>query len=276
MKFGFNDVFYSWIKYILSPTYLSITLNGAPKGYFNFKRCVRHGDPLSPFLFCLADDILSQSLSKLVRDGDLKRIKSNSKNSIPSHVLYAYDILIFCKANLSNIDSLTFVFTNYFHVSGQLVNPCKSSIFFGSICNAKVQTILNRTGFSRGSMPFNYLGVPLFKGKPKVSYFRPIADRILAKLSGWKGSNLSMAGRICLVKSVIKGILTHTILVYSWPVTLLTEIEKVARNFIWTTSIVKRKLCVAAWCKMCKLKSHGGLGFRSLLRLNEAASLKLA
>jgi hypothetical protein len=52
-------------------------------------------------------------------------------------------------------------------------------------------------------MPFNYLGVPIFKGKPKACHLQPIADKIKLKLSAWKASLLSIAGRVQLVKSVI-------------------------------------------------------------------------
>ncbi|XP_058778077.1 uncharacterized protein LOC131652275 [Vicia villosa] len=97
---------------------------------------------------------------------------------------------------------------------------------------SKMEIILNRTGFSSGFLLFTYLGVSLFKGKPESPYFRPIANIILSKLSGWKGSNLSMAERVYLCKSIIEGMLTHTISVYVWLVALLKEIEKVARNFI--------------------------------------------
>ncbi|MCH80985.1 RNA-directed DNA polymerase (Reverse transcriptase), partial [Trifolium medium] len=62
----------------------------------------------------------------------------------------------------------------------------------------------NCSGFNVGSLPFNYLGVPVFKGRPKASYFLPLTDRIKDKLSAWKASLLSIAGRTQLVKSVIQ------------------------------------------------------------------------
>lgn len=144
------------------------------------------------------------------------------------------------------------------------------------ISNTKLQNILNKTGFSKGTLPFMYLGVPLFKGKPKFVHFRPIADRILAKMSGWKDSCLFMEGRVYLVKSIIEGMLNHTISIYVWPVAILKEVEKAARNFIWSGSTVKRKICVDSWHKICKPKIHGGLGLKSLLRLNDAAKVRLA
>jgi hypothetical protein len=76
-------------------------------------------------------------------------------------------------------------------------------------------------------LPFVYLGAPIFKGKPKKCHLQPIADKIKAKLSAWKASYLSMAGRMQLLKSVIQGMMVHTISIYSWPSSLIKNIENV-------------------------------------------------
>lgn len=126
-----------------------------------------------------------------------------------------------------------------------------------------------------GSFTFNYLGVLIFKGKPKSLHLQPIADKIKIKLSSWKASLLSIAGRVQLVKFVIHGMLIQTLSVYSWPVSLLKEIEKCIRNFIWSADIEKRKMVTVAWHKVCKPYVEGGLGIRSLIALNSASNLKL-
>jgi hypothetical protein len=71
-----------------------------------------------------------------------------------------------------------------------------------------LQSIAGLLNFKLGSLPFNYLGVPIFKGKPKASQLQPIADKINLKLSAWKASLLSIDGRVQLIKSVIQSMLT--------------------------------------------------------------------
>ena len=104
---------------------------------------------------------------------------------------------------------------------------------------------------------------------------QPIADKIKSKLGAWKASLLSIAGRVILVKSVIQGMMMHTISLYSWPTSLLKEVEAWVRNFIWSGDISKRKLVIVSWRRVCKPFSEGGLGLRSLYTVNEAANLKM-
>jgi len=77
------------------------------------------------------------------------------------------------------------------------------------------------------------------------------------------------------VKSVIQGMLIHSISIYSWPKQLLKEMETWIRNFIWSGDIAKRKLVTVSWSNACKPILEGGLGIRSLCTLNDSANLKL-
>ncbi|KAI5446239.1 hypothetical protein KIW84_014179 [Lathyrus oleraceus] len=48
--------------------------------------------------------------------------------------------------------------------------------------------------------------VPMFKGRVKTSYLQPIVDKLISRLTAWKGSLLSMAGRDFLVKFIVYGL----------------------------------------------------------------------
>jgi hypothetical protein len=250
-QFGFNEVFCNWIHVILQSAYLSVSINGKSHGYFNCTRGVRQGDPLSPLLFCLAEDVLSRSISKLVAQGSLSQIKGSRNVMIPSHSLYADDILIFCKGTLSGLRALKNLFQSYASESGQVINNSKSTIFSGSISSGGLDLIVQLLNFNLGSLPFSYLGVPMFKGKPKTIHLQPIADKIRMKLSAWKASLLSIAGRVQLVKAVIQSMLMYIISLYSWPAALIKDLEKHIRNFIWSGDIDKRKIVTVSWKKMC-------------------------
>jgi hypothetical protein len=161
--FGFNHTFCNWIKSILHSASVSVCINGKQEGYFKCKRGVRQGDPLSPLLFCIAEEVLSRGISKLVPYGKLELITASRSVKVPSHCFYADDIMVYCKGKMSGLEALK--------DSGQTKNLRKSSIHSGGINNQRLHNIANLLGFSVGSLPFTYLGAPIFKGKPKKSIF---------------------------------------------------------------------------------------------------------
>ncbi|MCI03301.1 RNA-directed DNA polymerase (Reverse transcriptase), partial [Trifolium medium] len=242
--FGFNSTFCNWINTILNSARLSISVNGAQEGYFNCNRGVRQGDPLSPLLFCLAEDVLSRGISKLVHDGKLDLIRGTRLVNVPSHTLYADDIMVFCRGTNSNLHALSQLFSDYALASGQVINANKSVLFSGAMSQHRTAHFAHLLGFKIGSLPFLYLGVPIFRGKPKVAYLQSFVDKIRTKLSAWKASLLSIAGRVQLVKSVILSMIQHTIAIYCWPASLIKSLECSIRNFIWSGDVNKRKLVI--------------------------------
>ncbi|RHN47676.1 hypothetical protein MtrunA17_Chr7g0255541 [Medicago truncatula] len=74
---------------------------------------------------------------------------------------------------------------------------------------------------------------------------------------------------------VLNCLISSKMSVFSWPTSLLREMEKWIKNFIWSGDISKRKLVTVAWKKVCVGFDEGGLGIRSLICLNQASNLKL-
>ncbi|XP_019431606.1 PREDICTED: uncharacterized protein LOC109338757 [Lupinus angustifolius] len=228
--FGFNDKFVNWISTILQSDKLSINVNGENVGFFSCKRGVRQGDPLSSLLFCIVEDVLSRGISKLVLEGKLSTINCPCNLKTCTHALYAYDILIFYKGIKRELIALKHLLIDYGVASGQLTNPVKCKFFSGKISARKVASLSDSLGFSASSIPFNYLGVHIFKLKPRKIHIQPIADKIMGNLATWKGHSLSIMGRMELVRSVIQN----------------TSI----RNFIWSGDTKIRKLVTVAWKKI--------------------------
>lgn len=87
----------------------------------------------------------------------------------------------------------------------------------------------------KSSFPFFYLGIPLLKGILSSAHLLPIADKIHPQLDSWQGKTLSFVGRICLLESVITSMFIHSFMIYKWPSSLISSLNKSTRNFflVW-------------------------------------------
>lgn len=90
-------------------------------GYIACKRGMCQGDPLSPLLFCLAEEMLSRGITSLVENNNLIPMASPRNFGTPTHILYADDIFVFCRGAKKNITILMTFFHSYREVSGQLI-----------------------------------------------------------------------------------------------------------------------------------------------------------
>lgn len=68
---------------------------------------------------------------------------------------------------------------------------------------AREVVIQHILGIREEHFPFHYLGVSIFKGRPKPDYFHQIMDKVCYKLSSWKGHQLSQAACLQLIDTVI-------------------------------------------------------------------------
>ncbi|MCH99215.1 RNA-directed DNA polymerase (Reverse transcriptase), partial [Trifolium medium] len=156
-------MFCSWVEEILHSARLSVLVKGKAVGFFGCVRGVRQGDPLSPLLFCIAEEVLSRTITLACDMGTLRPMSYCRGVQLPTHVLYANDVMIFCKATKSNIRCLLNIFQQYGEASGQLINKMKSKFYSGNVSASRLGSLSALLGFSRGTIPFSYLGCPIFQ-----------------------------------------------------------------------------------------------------------------
>ena len=93
-----------------------------------------------------------------------------------------------------------------------------------------------------------------------VLFWEPVVSKIRKKLFVWKGRNLSFAGRVCLIKSVINAIPLFYLSFFKAPIRVCKEITKLQRKFLWDN--------------ICKVKDEGGLGIKRIELFNKALLAK--
>lgn len=114
----------------ISSVNFSILLNGEPKGSFAPQRGLRQGDPLSSYLFLLITEGLSSLLQDANARGTISGIKCTPASSQVSHLLFADDCLIFCRADEINCVNLKRLLKTYEEASGESINFSKSAMLF--------------------------------------------------------------------------------------------------------------------------------------------------
>lgn len=204
-------------------------------------------------------------------------ILKNTYSGCPAitHLFFADDSLLFCKAKVMECNVLMGILGVYESASGQKINPDKSSVFFNpNTSHAARDEILNSLGPMQDSRHKKYLGLPSLIGKSKSQVFAEIKERVGRKLAGWKGKLLFIGGREILIKAVAQVVPTYTMSCFQLPKTLCDDLESMMRNFWWGQRNHEPKLAWVSWKKMCKSKLYGGMGFRNLQAFNLALLAK--
>ncbi|GFZ14619.1 hypothetical protein Acr_24g0008090 [Actinidia rufa] len=100
------------------------------QGFIGGSRGLRQGDPLSPFLFIIVMDVLSRFIGRAVYSDRLSGFKVGKGNQaeVVSHLLFADDTLIFCKADSGEMACLRDILLCFQAVSGLKINLAKSEL----------------------------------------------------------------------------------------------------------------------------------------------------
>ena len=102
LKLGFTDIWVHLVMECVTSSSYSVMVNGEPKGYVLPSRGLRQGDPFSPYLFLICVEGLSALMRKVERDSLIKGISICRVGPRISHIFFADDSIIFCRANISD------------------------------------------------------------------------------------------------------------------------------------------------------------------------------
>ena len=191
---------------ITTVTYV-VRVNGKPSGHIIPSKRLHQGDPLSPYLFLIYAEGLSALIKKAVANGLLEGISVCRGGPCLSHLFFADDSLIFCKATVEECEALQKVLCAYEQSSGQQLNRTKTSLFFSPNTTKEIQDEIRvRFGAQVIRQHEEYLGLPSLVGRNKKNTFKEVKTKLAKKLAGWKEKLLSKARKEVLIKAVAQAI----------------------------------------------------------------------
>ena len=138
-KLGFNERWISLVLMCISTVSYLVLINGEAKGNIVPSRGLRQGDPISPYLFLLCAEGLSAMLRKEEEQGNIRGISVCRGGPQISHLFFANDSIVFCRATVDEGRRILQVLEDYEVESGQKLNKDNTSLFFSKNTKREVQ-----------------------------------------------------------------------------------------------------------------------------------------
>jgi len=83
------------------------------------------------------------------------------------------------------------------------------------------------------NIPFLYLGLPIGGDPRKLVFWYSLVDRIKRRLSDWNSRNLSLGGRLILLKSIMSSIPVYFLSFFKAPSGIISILESLCNAFFW-------------------------------------------
>ena len=233
LRLGFDVKWIKWIKMCLNSATVSILINGCPTKEFRPLRGLRQGDPLTPFLFLIVAEGLAGLVREASRIGVIEGVRVGRMRVEVNLLQFVDDTLFFCQPRFQCILAIKVILCSFELASGFKVNFYKSQIGVIGISDMDLNIFSNCLNCGRMPLTFKYLGVRIGGNHRKVEFWRPIIHKLHSRLSNWKGRLLSLARRICLIKSIITALPLFYMSFFKVPKLVCKIIKSIQINFLW-------------------------------------------
>ena len=208
--------------------------NGFASDLFEIKRGVCQGDPLSPYLFIIALEVLNIAIHESKEIVGIKMGKEEIKLNV-----FTDDLTTFIK-NTTSFFSLKQVINNFGYVSGLQLNEEKTEAYWLSSPHDSPEDL----GIEKVNKPIKILGNFFTYDWQKFQElnFEKLIKSIKKSINTWQLRNLTLLGRIQIIKTF--AIPKFMFQASQIPLTkeIVKEINMVLFEFVWKSGRDKIKL----------------------------------
>ncbi|GJW40184.1 hypothetical protein Tco_0066029 [Tanacetum coccineum] len=180
--FGFHERMIAWIMECVTSTSYSICVHGSLHGYFQGKRGLRQGDPLSPYLFTLVMEVLTLMIKRKVQESDLFTYHRFCSKMELINLCFADDLFLFAYGDVQSASVIKEALDEFKQASGLIPSLPKSTTYFCNVLNHVKLSILQVLLFEEGKLPVKYLGVPLVSSRLMIRDCNKLIDRVQIRI----------------------------------------------------------------------------------------------
>ena len=225
-RFNFGDSFIKWVNVIYKNISSCIINNGKCTPYFKVTRSVRQGDPLSGYLFIIALELLAQKIreSPYIQGIFIGNLEYKLTQ-------YVDDLTIFVK-DLNSAKEIFSILELYHKAAGLKVNKDKTEgLWLGRTRHSNDKPLNIRWPTD----PLKLLGIFLSYDKKKAdkANFDDKIEKLKRQLHWWKARDLSIIGRILIVKSIALSKFAHLASAVSIPDHVIKTVNMLLYEFVW-------------------------------------------
>ena len=175
VKIGFQDRWVKLMMVCITTTSYSVLINEEPHGHITPSKGLRQGDPLSPYLFLMCTEGLHGLINKAANNGEIRGLSICHNGPKLTHLLFAYNSLVFCRAKESECQTLLNILAKYKRGTSRQINKAKTTLFFSKSSNVDMQNkIKDMLGVTVVQQYEKYLGLPSLVGRNKKESFTHI------------------------------------------------------------------------------------------------------
>src|SRR6266542_2833037 len=156
---GFAPKWCDWIDKVMSKGSVGIKVNNDIGHYFQTRKGLRQGDPLSPILFNIVADMLEILIARAKEDGQVGGLVPHLVDCGVSILQYADDTILFMEHDLEKAVNMKLILCIFEQLSGLKINFHKSEIFCFGKAKDDEHHYRQIFGCESGSLPLRDLGV---------------------------------------------------------------------------------------------------------------------
>jgi hypothetical protein len=218
--------------------------------HFSLSRGIRQGDSLSALFYIIQAEPLACYIRKTE---NIQGIKLNESTEAKISQ-YVDDTVLYLNSNCMVQEALNIV-ESFGKASGSRLNRQKTE------CLVMKEDKLNSMGSDITATlgPVKLLGIPVGKIDKKNEFWDNLIKKIEKRYSFWKMRDLSLFGKVHVIKSLGMSMVLYASNMLSVSETYIDKITKLNYEFLWggKRPLMKQEICVLP-------RNHGGLGMFDL------------